>query len=54
MIKFFEIQKQIKHNQMSMTEYMKDFTNWEKEINTKDSLLNKEVNSYPKQQSVVV
>ena len=52
--KFIEVQKQIRENQMAMSQYMKEFVSWEKEINTKDNLLKKEVNSYPKEQSIIV
>lgn len=41
--KMFEIQQQIRNNQITMTEYMKDFSIWEKEMSEKDNLLKKEV-----------
>ena len=51
--KLFEIQKQIRDNQVTITNYMKDFSNWEKEMEQKDSLLRKE-NTNNQTQSIVL
>lgn len=37
--KLFEIQRQIKENSMSISDYLKDLHEWEKEINSKDKIL---------------
>jgi tetratricopeptide (TPR) repeat protein len=37
--KLLEIQRQIKENSMSVSDYLKDLHEWEKEINTKDKIL---------------
>lgn len=52
--KFFEVQKQIRDNQLTITEYMKDYSKWEKEINSKDTLLIKEVKTYKKEESIQI
>lgn len=51
--KAFEIQKQIRDNQLTLTEFMKDLNYWEKDIESKDTLLRKEKGHYTQNQSLI-
>lgn len=44
--RIYEVQKQIRENQLTLTQYMKDLSAWEKDISEKDMLLERETKSY--------
>lgn len=53
--RLIEVQRQIRENQLSATQYMKDLMIWEKDISEKDTLLSKEVKTnYAKLEPIVL